>query len=192
MSSNTKAVGMGLLVAGGAALVVWSSCGTLKQEPLASPRTNEPPAVISAAPATAEGESPLAGPGAVGLDEEEVDESAMPRNEDGRRFGEQQPSNIVRVMSASDPKDLALLQRIERELKRDPPIEVHVMIARRKLGATRDELTRLARELPDLKLRGLALRWVANAFSGSGARARPAAPASGSTAPLVKPVTPVR
>jgi hypothetical protein len=192
---------MGLLVAGGAALVVWSSCSTLKQEPLASPRTSELPAVISAAPvrppgsaapATAEGESPLAGPGAVGLDEEEVDESAMPRDEDGRRFGEPQPSNIVRVMSASDPKDLALLQRIERELKRDPPIEVHIMIARRKLGATRDELTRLARELSDLKLRGLALRWVANAFAGSGARARPAAPASGSAAPLVKPVTPVR
>jgi hypothetical protein len=199
MSSKTKAVGMGVLAAGGATLVVWSSCGTLKQEPVASPRTSEPPAVISAAPvrpsgsaapATADGESPLAGPGAVGLDEEEVDEAAMPRDEDGRRPGEQPPSNIVRVMSAIDPKDRAFVRRIEREFKRDPPIEVDVMIARRKQGATRDELTRLARELPDRELRGLALWWVAIHFAGSGARAKPAAPAS--AAPLVTPVTPVR
>jgi hypothetical protein len=100
-------------------------------------------------------------------------------------------SRIARALAASHPADLELLGRIERELKREPPPEVHAMLRRRSEGATRDELLGMARALPDLQLRLLSLAWVdqVRPTRDSGARP-PAVPAPGSGAPLVKPITP--
>jgi hypothetical protein len=67
---------------------------------------------------------------------------------------------IAETVQAADPRDLELLAAIERDLRRDPPPEIHALIAARKRGATRDELTRDIRTLPDLRLRALALRWL--------------------------------
>lgn len=102
-------------------------------------------------------------------------------------------SSISRAVAASNPSDLALLGRIERELHKDPPPEVHAMLRRRAEGASRDELVGMARALPDLQLRVLVLRWVDEVRPGANAGARPpAVPAPGSAAPLVKPIEPKR
>jgi hypothetical protein len=69
-------------------------------------------------------------------------------------------SQIARAVQGTDPRDLAFLANIERDLKRDPPPEVHALIAARKRGATRDELTLRIRALPDLGVRVLAFRWL--------------------------------
>lgn len=110
-------------------------------------------------------------------------------------------NTVSRARAASQPADLRLLGRIERELRREPPPEVHAMLRRSNAGASRDELLGLARALPDLQLRVLALRWVdevraapgAGSDAGTGSRAPTApAPASGSANPFVKRVEPVR
>ena len=102
-------------------------------------------------------------------------------------------SSISRAVAASHPPDLALLGRIERELHKDPPPEVHAMLRRRAEGASRDELVGMARALPDLQLRVLVLRWVDEVRPGANAGARaPTVPAPGSAAPLVKPIEPKR
>ena len=67
---------------------------------------------------------------------------------------------IAETVNTADPRDLELLAAIERDTRRDPPAQIHALIAARKRGATRDELTRDIRTLPDLRLRALALRWL--------------------------------
>jgi hypothetical protein len=69
-------------------------------------------------------------------------------------------ARIAQAVSGSDPRDLELLASIERELHRDPPPEVHALVAERKRGATREELARAVQRLPDLELRVLAQRWL--------------------------------
>lgn len=108
-------------------------------------------------------------------------------------------STVSRALAAAQPADLELLGRIERELRREPPPEIHAMLRRRSEGATRDELLGMARALPDLQLRVLGLRWVdevrpaAGADTGANAGSRaPTAPAPGSANPFVKRVEPVR
>lgn len=108
-------------------------------------------------------------------------------------------STVSRALAASQPADLELLGRIERELRREPPPEIHAMLRRRREGASRDELLGMARALPDLQLRVLGLRWVdevrpaAGAGTGADAGSRaPTAPAPGSANPFVKRVEPVR
>lgn len=98
-------------------------------------------------------------------------------------------SRIARALAASHPADLKLLGSIERELRREPPPEVHAMLRRRAEGAQRDELVRMAQALPDLQLRVLALRWVDEVRPAADAAARaPAVPAPGSATPFVKPI----
>lgn len=100
-------------------------------------------------------------------------------------------SRIARALAASHPADLELLGRIERELQREPPPEVHAMLRRRSEGASRDELLGMARALPDLQLRLLSLRWVDEVRPTRDTGARPpAVPAPGSASPFVKPITP--
>lgn len=100
-------------------------------------------------------------------------------------------STINRALHAAHPADLELLGRIERELGRTPPPEVHAMLRRRSQGASREELLGMARALPDLRLRVLSLRWVDDVRPTTGSKApAPAVPAPGSGAPLVKPIAP--
>jgi hypothetical protein len=63
-------------------------------------------------------------------------------------------------VKTSDPPDLDLLGSIERELHRDPPPEIHALLASRRAGANRDELTKKIQALRDLQLRVLAFRWL--------------------------------
>ena len=81
-------------------------------------------------------------------------------------------AQIAHAVQASDPRDLELLASVERELKRDPPPEVHALVAARKRGAQRDELTRSIRALPDLGLRVLAFRWLDAVLPSADAGAR--------------------
>jgi len=81
-------------------------------------------------------------------------------------------AQIAHAVQANDPRDLELLASIERELKRDPPPEVHALVAARKRGAQRDELTRSIRALPELGLRVLAFRWLDAVMPSADAGAR--------------------
>jgi len=105
-------------------------------------------------------------------------------------------SRIASAVANSDPRDLDLLMRIERELKRDPPASVHELVRLRKAGASRETLLTRAQQLPqnDLPLRVLVLRWVDEVSPAPGAAppTKPAVPASsGSGRPLVRPIQPV-
>jgi len=81
-------------------------------------------------------------------------------------------AQIAHAVQASDPRDLELLASIERELKRDPPREIHALIAARHRGASRDEITRDIRALPELGLRVLAFRWLDVVMPSADAGAR--------------------
>jgi hypothetical protein len=69
-------------------------------------------------------------------------------------------ARIAKAVAASDPRDLKLLAGIERELKLDPPPEVHALIAARQRGAGREELVRGILALSDVRVRALAFRWL--------------------------------
>jgi hypothetical protein len=69
-------------------------------------------------------------------------------------------SRISQAVASADPRDLALLSRIERELGQAPSPAVHAMLRRRREGAPRGELLTLARALPELPLRVLVIRWI--------------------------------
>jgi len=73
------------------------------------------------------------------------------------------PQRIAALLAARPERPtLALLSRIERELKRDPPAELHALITAQRRGARRAELLeRVRRDLPqDLLLRALVVRWI--------------------------------
>ena len=97
----------------------------------------------------------------------------------------------MHAVATSDPKDLALLSRIERELGQDPPPAVHALIRRRADGAGRSELVAGAQKLEDLRLRVLVLRWVDEVFPPPGGPKAPAVPGASSSGPsVVKPLEP--
>lgn len=70
-----------------------------------------------------------------------------------------------------DPRELPLLANIERELKRDPPPQVHALLAEYRRGETRSALIEyVQRRFPkDLPLRALTLRWIDDVRPSSGA-----------------------
>ena len=68
--------------------------------------------------------------------------------------------SIANAVAATDPRDLALLSRIERELGQNPPPAVHAILRRHREGAPRSELLALARALPELPLRVHVIRWI--------------------------------
>lgn len=100
-------------------------------------------------------------------------------------------SAIVAAVGRRDPRDLALLARIERELKRDPPESVHALVRLHEAGASRSELLSRVSQLPagDVGLRVLVLRWIDEVAPDPNAPRPPLNPVpSGSHRPLVKPI----
>ena len=98
---------------------------------------------------------------------------------------------IIAAVSNRDPRDLALLSRIERELKRDPPPAVHALIRLRASGAPRSQLlSELDRQIPqDVALKVLVRRWIDEVTSGSTLAPKSLGPApSGTHDRLVKPI----
>jgi hypothetical protein len=96
-------------------------------------------------------------------------------------------NDVARRLAA---EDLALYSRIERELARDVPKEVHALVALKKSGATRQQLaSEIQRTIPDLQLRTLLVKWLDDSF-GSLAGPKPPAPgvAVGSGPAHVKPL----
>jgi hypothetical protein len=102
---------------------------------------------------------------------------------------------IIAAVARRDPRDLALLSRIERELKRDPPPAVHALIRMREAGAARHELLAEAdKQLgSDVALRVLVGRWIDEAAPGTAAPSKSLGPTQGGTQdPLIKPIVPKR
>lgn len=99
-------------------------------------------------------------------------------------------SAIIGAVAQRDPRDLALLARIERELKRDPPASVHALIRLREGGASRSLLMTRAAELPanDVALRVVVQRWIDEVAPDPARMASPAPNPSGSARPLVRPI----
>lgn len=89
-------------------------------------------------------------------------------------------------------QELALLASIERELRREPPPEVHALLGDYRRGADRDHLVaRVRRDFPnDLALRVTTLRWIDDVRPGAEPHtgARPAALGQGTGAPWVRPL----
>lgn len=100
-------------------------------------------------------------------------------------------SGVAGLLSRSDPRALALLSSVERELHRDPPAQVHELIARYRGGAGRDQLRAYVREdFPDdLPLRVLGLRWIDSAFPDPARpETEPKPPATGSPPRWIEPI----
>jgi hypothetical protein len=151
----------------------------------ASPAANAAPAQSSTAAAAASNSSTPAASTAPGAPTAPPSATPTPAG-----------SRIASAVANSDPRDLALLMRIERELKRDPPPAVHELVRQRKAGASREALLASARQLPenDLTLRVLVLRWVDEVSPAPGAAptTKPAVPTSSSSGhSLVRPIQPV-
>jgi hypothetical protein len=104
-------------------------------------------------------------------------------------------AGVIAAVAHRDPRDLALLSRIERELKRDPPPAVHALIRMREAGASRSQLLAEAdKQLgTDVALRVLVRRWIDEAAPG-GAAAPPKTlgPQGGSQDPMIKPIQPAK
>jgi len=180
MRRRTLAIGAVLL--GGAALLLFCCAGRDERSPTAPasvaaapPATNvaqatAPPAAapttdtgMTAAPATAPALSAVSPTTTAGAGGTSPPVSTPPSGPGAR---------IASAVQTSDPRDLELLSSIERELKRDPPNEVHAIIAARKRGAERAELTRMIGALPDLGLRALTFRWLDKVAPGADAGTR--------------------
>lgn len=88
-------------------------------------------------------------------------------------------------------QELALLASIERDLKREPPPEVHALLREYRRGADRATLvSRVQHELPkDLQLRVTVLRWIDEVRPDPG-RPSPVSsvPGQGTGAPWVRPI----
>lgn len=104
-------------------------------------------------------------------------------------------AGIIAAIARRDPRDLALLSRIERELKRDPPPAVHALIRMRESGASRAQLLAEAdKQLgSDLALHVLVRRWIDEAAPGAAAPPKTLGPTQGGgQAPLIKPIQPAK
>jgi len=100
---------------------------------------------------------------------------------------------IIAAVANRDPRDLALLSRIERELKRDPPAAVHALIRLRAAGATRSQLlSELDRQITqDVALKVLVRGWIDEVAPGDAPKPKRKSPGpapSGTHDPLVKPI----
>jgi hypothetical protein len=98
---------------------------------------------------------------------------------------------IIAAVAHRDARDLALLSRIERELKRDPPAAVHALIRMREAGASRSQLIAESekRLSGDVTLRVVVRRWIDEVTPDGSVSPKALGPApSGTHAPLVKPI----
>lgn len=151
MRRRTLAIGVVLL--GGAALLLFCCAGR-------DERGASAPAAATDTPAAADTLQLAAPAGTASA----VATPAVPSSATGAASALAPPAGpgarIASAVQTSDPRDLELLANIERELKRDPPTEVHAIIAARKRGASRAELASMIAALPDLGLRALTFRWL--------------------------------
>jgi hypothetical protein len=161
---------IGSVVLSGAALLLFCCGGSQPEASAPSADSAAPgssgPATSAAAPASAPPpvESSAVSPDGVAQAEAAPSASAPASTGAGSR--------IAQAVSASDPRDMKLLAGIERELKLDPPPEVHALIAARKRGAGREELTRGIQRLGDMRVRVLAFRWLDDVAPGADAGTR--------------------
>jgi hypothetical protein len=104
-------------------------------------------------------------------------------------------AGIIAAVARRDPRDLALLSRIERELKRDPPAAVHSLIRMRESGASRAQLLAEAdKQLgSDVALRVIVRRWIEETAPGAAAPPKTLGPTpGGGHDPLIKPIEPTK
>ena len=90
-----------------------------------------------------------------------------------------------------EKQELALLASIERELKREPPPEVHALLAEYRGGADRATLvSRVQRDFPkDLRLRVTTLRWIDEVRPDPGRPSQVSSvPGQGTGASWVRPI----
>ena len=89
------------------------------------------------------------------------------------------PTSTGTAVPPLEKQELTLLASIERDLKREPPPEVHALLAEYRRGADRAALvSRVQREFPkDLQLRVTTLRWIDEV------RPDPSRPSQGSSVP---------
>jgi len=174
-------------------LLLWRCAGHSEPPPRAatdettSTAASSPPSALSAAPPASGTVSPAASA-------ETLPPSATPV----ASLTAPPPSSpssaaapIIAAVANRDPRDLALLSRIERELKRDPPAAVHALIRLRAAGATRSQLlSELERQIPqDLALKVLVRRWIDEVAPGDTPKPKSLGPApSGTHDPLIKPI----
>jgi hypothetical protein len=178
MRRRTLAIGAVLL--GGAALLLFCCAGRDERGAVAPTAARDVPAEARSATPPAAGASPTEGgtttPAATAADTASgAATNAPPTSASGGAAGSKPAGPGARIAGAvqtSDPRDLELLANIERELKRDPPNEVHAIIAARKRGASRTELASRIAALPDLGLRALTFRWLDTVTSDTDAGTR--------------------
>jgi hypothetical protein len=127
-------------------------------QPLPQPTTSAAPASTSATPVQPDA-GPLAPAASAGRP---ADRRATMLGVAGAAAGSASGggARIANVVATTDPRDLRLLSRIERELGQTPSPAVHAILRRRRDGAQRSELLALARALPELPLRVLVIRWI--------------------------------
>lgn len=189
--TRSRTVLIGVAVAASVAVGLFCCGGTTQREAEPTGSPVPPPSAagsaVAPAPTTTVAVSTPGAPGPSGASPNDagVNAPGSPTPDAGSRSG----STIVSAVATTDPHDLSLYSSIERELQREPPVEVRAIVRRRTEGASREELTKLARELPDLQLRVLVLRWVDRVFGAP----KPTPPVPGSSAsarPFVKPIAP--
>jgi hypothetical protein len=157
MTFRPRTLVIGSVVLTGAALVLFC-CGGSQQE--ASSPVQGPAPVQSASADAIVGSPPegsVASPG--------PSNTASPATATAPAPSASSPSpgagsRIAGAVATSDPRDLKLLAGIERDLQRDPPPEIHALIAARKRGAGRDELARMIQGVSDVRMRVFASRWL--------------------------------
>jgi hypothetical protein len=153
MTLGRRTLVIGSVVLTGAALVLFCCGGSQKEA--SSPAPGPEPVQSAATDAT--GAAPPGGSAAP------ADPSTTASPAPGPAPSATSPgagSRIAGAVASSDPRDLKLLAGIERELQRDPPPEIHALIAARQRGAGRDELARSIQGVSDVRMRVLASRWL--------------------------------
>ena len=183
---------MSALSLAAAALLLWRCAATERPAatPPASSRAREPSesglSQVAAPPSHGAETKPAMAPG------DPAATSSRPAPSGSAGATSSGAAAIVAAVGQRDPRDLALLSRIERELKRDPPQSVHALLRLRERGATRAELLSSAAQLPagDLPLRVLVLRWIDEVRPDPSApQAAPPSPAPhASHRQLIKPI----
>jgi len=172
-----RTVAIGAVVLGGAALLLFCCTGRGDRPADAPANPTDTPPKTETPPATAGSSTDAAAPtSALVAPTSSTGASPAPSASASASSGEARSVSagvrIAETVQDADPHDLELLADIERNLKRDPPPEIHALIAARKRGASRDELTRSIRTLPDLRMRVFALRWLDRAMPAADAGAR--------------------
>jgi hypothetical protein len=96
------------------------------------------------------------------------------------------------ALPSTNRQELGLLASIERDLKREAPPEVHVLLGEYRRGADRSTLiARVHRDLPkDLPLRVTVLRWIdqVRPDPNQASSTRPPPPGQGKGAGWVRPL----